>query len=95
MVRSNPDSGVSMGSDDNRRGGVVLAPVGGIGGGGQEGNYHNPSDGASGAGKEWKDKTWLGLRAKVIIVGIVIGLLFIVGLGVGLGMGLGKASDSE
>jgi hypothetical protein len=72
-----------------------VAPVGGIDGGREGGSYLNPNDDASGAGKEWKDKTWSGLKARIIIVGLVIGLLFVVGLSVGLGMGLGRAASSS
>jgi len=98
-VQSNPDSGFSVGEDrrDSRVG--ILPSAGGAGAGqaiGVNGGGPDNLDDGSGAAKEWKEKRWLGVKARVIILGLGIGLVLLlaVGLGVGLGMGLRKSSTS-
>ncbi|KAG0638546.1 hypothetical protein HOY80DRAFT_887771 [Tuber brumale] len=98
-VQSNPDSGFSIGEDADDRSEsrmVILAPVGGQAVGVNGGGPDNLDDG-SGAAKEWKEKRWLGIKARVIILGFGIGLMVLlaVGLGVGLGVGLRKSSSTS
>ncbi|PUU73203.1 hypothetical protein B9Z19DRAFT_1005599 [Tuber borchii] len=98
-VQSNPDSGFSAGEDRRDSRMVILSPVGGTGAeqamGVNGGGPDNLDDG-SGAAKEWKEKRWLGVKARIILLGLGMGLMLLlaVGLGVGLGMGLKKSSDS-
>ncbi|CAZ82581.1 unnamed protein product [Tuber melanosporum] len=102
-VQSNPDSGFSLGEDADDRSEsrmVVLAPVGGTIAGqitGVNGGGPDNLDDGSGATKEWKEKRWLGIKARVIILGLGIGLMVLlaVGLGVGLGVGLRKSSSTS
>ncbi|PWW79705.1 hypothetical protein C7212DRAFT_288949 [Tuber magnatum] len=101
-VQSNPDSGFSIGEDaaSRRDSRVVILPstrgidagqVTGVGGG-----RPDYLDDRSGAAKEWKEKRWLGIKARIIVFGLGIGLIVLlaVGLGVGLGMGLRKSSST-
>jgi len=98
-VQSNPDSGFSAGEDRRDSRVVILSPVGGTGAGqarGVNGGGPDNLDDGSGAAKEWKEKRWLGVKARIILLGLGMGLMLLlaVGLGVGLGMGLKKSSDS-
>ncbi|CUS13571.1 unnamed protein product [Tuber aestivum] len=101
--RSNSDSGFSMGEDaeGHRDTRMVIPPLvvgadaGQVVGANGRGSRH-PDD-RSGAAKEWKEKRWLGIKARIVVLGLGIGLLVLlaVGLGVGLGMGLRKSSSTS